>query len=630
MMLSARRRRARNGGVAFVGALDALPAQAIVYGVRRLRAGYTGALIRVRRSSDNTEQDIGSIATGDLDTTALTAFVGAGSGYVTTWYDQSGNARNAVQATQASQPRVVNAGVVDALGGKPSVVFSGAQVLEWSGTTIVNGTVVLANAVAAIGSGATGYARVLSLSAGGQDYNNAASMAIGRVSTTAAVQAFRNSGSFNSVPIVYGQLSALTTQFNGSNNLPSVNNFDGVTAASSGSFGVTRVMLGNSPDGAFLTGNISEIVVMASTLADVDRESLIVNQMYWFNLGSGYLANGLRKKANRPFSVASHYNQPIKSSAQRVAAGIVYTQVSGGESGYPTRVTADKSVIVMQPAAASLTVNYSSVGWDVGDRCNTTGGFGGFPQTVQCPTSYVLPDSDENNVGFFLSPSNVVKHNNAFTRCVAAGNATAFRAWPDTDITGDSILGAHGGSGVGGGVAIRGGEWTDGLIRHTIGINLHAAKYYKNNGAGASHVEPATTEDNYWASYGGTNPYLMPGSLFVLPTNFNLGALRTKAGRTLARVLIFHGALGLDDSHYNNWAFAMSQGPDEDSETEFATVHGFAFAQTSHTVGSESAFMLDMIDIVQALQIVTNNTLAGGWGGGSGTPLVPVVLAIGD
>jgi hypothetical protein len=52
-----------------------------------------------------------------------------GDGLVATWYDQSGNARDVTQATAGNQPRVVNAGVVDSLGGRPAVVWSGAQVL---------------------------------------------------------------------------------------------------------------------------------------------------------------------------------------------------------------------------------------------------------------------------------------------------------------------------------------------------------------------------------------------------------------------------------------------------------------------------------------------------------------------
>lgn len=91
-----------------------------VLSLRKLVSTATSA-IRVRRSSDNTEQDIGF--TGDaLDTASLLAFVGAGSAYVTIWYDQSGNGLNATQATAASQPRIVNAGVYD---GK--IVFNGTS-----------------------------------------------------------------------------------------------------------------------------------------------------------------------------------------------------------------------------------------------------------------------------------------------------------------------------------------------------------------------------------------------------------------------------------------------------------------------------------------------------------------------
>lgn len=72
--------------------------------------------IRVRRSSDNTEQDIGFSGTtvgSGLDTTALLAFVGSGSGYLVTGYDQTGNGENATQSDTAKQPRIVNVGVYD-------------------------------------------------------------------------------------------------------------------------------------------------------------------------------------------------------------------------------------------------------------------------------------------------------------------------------------------------------------------------------------------------------------------------------------------------------------------------------------------------------------------------------------
>jgi hypothetical protein len=105
--------------------LDLYPNAAAAYSLRKLRTAYTGSAIRVRRSSDNTEQDIGFVS-GNLDESALTTFCGVGNGFVTTWYDQSGNARDASQGTAANQPRIVNSGVVDLTNTKPSLLFNGS------------------------------------------------------------------------------------------------------------------------------------------------------------------------------------------------------------------------------------------------------------------------------------------------------------------------------------------------------------------------------------------------------------------------------------------------------------------------------------------------------------------------
>jgi hypothetical protein len=86
-----------------------------LYSLRRELSAYAGSAIRVRRSSDNTEQDIGFVS-GLLDTASLLTFAGAGSAFVTTVYDQSGNGRNLVQATSGQQPRIVNTGALDTRG----------------------------------------------------------------------------------------------------------------------------------------------------------------------------------------------------------------------------------------------------------------------------------------------------------------------------------------------------------------------------------------------------------------------------------------------------------------------------------------------------------------------------------
>lgn len=111
---------------AFVGLLDTYPNASVAYSLRRLSSTYTGNAIRVRRSSDNTEQDFGFV-NNVLDTASLLTFCGAGNGFVTTWYDQSGNANNATTGVAVSQPQIVSSGAMILINGKPSVQFDGSN-----------------------------------------------------------------------------------------------------------------------------------------------------------------------------------------------------------------------------------------------------------------------------------------------------------------------------------------------------------------------------------------------------------------------------------------------------------------------------------------------------------------------
>ena len=115
--------------------LDRFPAT-VAYSLRKIRTGQTRA-IRVRRSSDNTEQDIGFVG-NDLDTVSLLSFCGVGNGFVTTWYDQSGDGYNATQTTQANQPQIVSSGVVITDNGKPSIQFDGSNDFLFSGNLSFN------------------------------------------------------------------------------------------------------------------------------------------------------------------------------------------------------------------------------------------------------------------------------------------------------------------------------------------------------------------------------------------------------------------------------------------------------------------------------------------------------------
>jgi hypothetical protein len=104
--------------------LDLYPDASAAYSVRKLRSDYSGSALRVRRSSDNAEQDIGFVSE-DLDTASMLTFVGANDGFVVTWYDQSGNANNATNSTAANQPQIVAGGVLITDGSQPSLYFDG-------------------------------------------------------------------------------------------------------------------------------------------------------------------------------------------------------------------------------------------------------------------------------------------------------------------------------------------------------------------------------------------------------------------------------------------------------------------------------------------------------------------------
>lgn len=99
-----------------------------VWALRGLN-GYTGALIDVRRSSDNATRTI-SVSAGELDTADLLTWAGSDSVYVSKWYDQSGNGHHLLQATNANQPRIVNAGALETEGGDPIINCVSTTFLE--------------------------------------------------------------------------------------------------------------------------------------------------------------------------------------------------------------------------------------------------------------------------------------------------------------------------------------------------------------------------------------------------------------------------------------------------------------------------------------------------------------------
>jgi hypothetical protein len=117
----------KEGGMSYTPILDLYTGATTAYSLRKLRSAYSGSAIRVRRQSDNTAQDIGFKSDGTLNTTALLAFIGSSSGFISIWYDQSGNNNHASQLAQANQPQIVSTGNLISTNGKPSLYFNSSS-----------------------------------------------------------------------------------------------------------------------------------------------------------------------------------------------------------------------------------------------------------------------------------------------------------------------------------------------------------------------------------------------------------------------------------------------------------------------------------------------------------------------
>jgi hypothetical protein len=288
------------------------------YSLRRL-GDYSGPAIRVRRSSDNAEQDIGFTTAGDLDLAALLAFVGVNSGFVTVWYDQSGFARNATQTTAALQPRIVNAGVVDTLNGRPSIYFSG--------TDLSNSTRLIAPTSGVV-------AQPFSISLVTQATPSACvfffSPQVTLEGATSSIFLFAGSvlnvpGTLTSSPMVLG-----ATYSGAGSSLRK----DGAVAGSgnAGAAVPSSICIGARNDtlGRSINGQIPEMLVFPAGLSTADRQNLERSQSVYYGITyattipSGFVTTWYDQSGN-----VRHRTQTTAASQPRIVnAGVVET--SGG------------------------------------------------------------------------------------------------------------------------------------------------------------------------------------------------------------------------------------------------------------------------------------------------------------
>ncbi len=248
-----------------MGYLNNYTGAAAGFSLRKLSSTSTYA-IRVRRTSDNTEMNIGFDGSGNLDTTALTTFVGVGDGYITTWYDQSGLGRDAIQTIAGYQPQIVSGGIINTLNNKPAIKFGQgtSRYLYVNSTSVLNiqdciSTFSVANFVNSGGY----YGHIMS-----KGYLSEGVYSFGQYDTTNYLQIwaetdrltatlvtnknqqylFSNTNATGSNGIKLYQNGTLQGQFTTTNDLTGTNNYQ---------FNIGR---NNRENSYYLDGNIQEIV----------------------------------------------------------------------------------------------------------------------------------------------------------------------------------------------------------------------------------------------------------------------------------------------------------------------------------------------------------------------------------
>lgn len=267
--------------------LDTYTGAAAAYSLRKLNSSYSGSAIRVRRSSDNTEQDIGFTGTcGDLDTSSLKTFVGSNNGFIVTWYDQSGNGRNMTQSTNSKQPQIISSGDVLYASGKPSVLFASSNQTclnysSYSGTVTANSTFGVFMRTT---SGTWG--RVFSFAPSGSQDHTGTYIPIIKFSTTSTF------GSFNGASVVATYtpsnsiLNIVSSVHTGSEIRNTLNNNSTQTNSTSFSRTINVLTIGTNPgdnSDAPFDGYISEIIWYQSD-KDSDASNIRGSQNNYYSI----------------------------------------------------------------------------------------------------------------------------------------------------------------------------------------------------------------------------------------------------------------------------------------------------------------------------------------------------------
>lgn len=324
---------------------------------------------------------------------------------------------------------------------------------------------------------------------------------------------------------------------------------------------------------------------------------------------------GSRDPRRWPFAASSIWNVPVGVDARLVPAGLVPADAYGPE----------ENVLVLSPDAPLRPVLR---GLDFGPsneaRCNHDGEV---LYELPIPEGFTtvgpggLDDGGTPNAAAAVlgRDGRTLTQTQPLAVCGPSGQVTTVFEKASSDLFGDGIEGAQGGSGMSSmGGTLRLGELTrdNPHVRHALKITVDARTNLSFEAGGFRW--PAQQADEYADAtrYGGANPELRMGALLALPATADLD-LKTAPGRILARALHDYGAYVVDDAAQPVINIAVEHSPEGRFLDQFAREWGFAFATSADdTDESAVAWKADLDQLFGSLAVVADNgpTTIGGAG----------------
>lgn len=312
---------------------------------------------------------------------------GTPSAFVTKWYDQSSNSRDASQATTANQPRIINTGLIEKQNSIPAVYFAGLTNSLFTANFTAFATAACFNAVAKVNSNLT-YNTIVNKTNNNNFpcpldfYNNSVLVGNG---VSGQYNSFAATQTFNSAqPLGIWTMQANGTIANGVNayyNGASI--VSNQTAAFYSDAAGAGLYLGSRFDGVTgLNGWISEVLTFGAIPSSTDRAFLEWTQGQYYNI-SGITLGTIPAGAPSAF-VTTWYDQSGNlNHATQPATGnqpkIVNSGAMSLQNGRPA-ISLDGTSTWLIQSTMSVTQPYSLN--SIATRTVNGGGAGGYQRLV--------------------------------------------------------------------------------------------------------------------------------------------------------------------------------------------------------------------------------------------------------